>query len=234
MVYIAEQIMERPNMKKHTELIEVTVFLFLVIPSTVIASLNRVQASMSFPALAAASIFQDLGLLGLVVFFVWRNGEGLASVGLRWAQPVREALLGIVFFFPALGGVSLLLGGLRRVGMDVPEAPPSYLTPEGDAQSALAVLLLLVVAVSEEVLFRGYLLLRFRQLTKKVSVAVILSILFFSVGHLYEGIAGVIGVALLGLIYAVVYVWRGSLMMPIVMHFMHNYSAIFMSSVSGK
>jgi membrane protease YdiL (CAAX protease family) len=48
------------------------------------------------------------------------------------------------------------------------------------------------VAVAEETIFRGYLILRFRAVTGRTSAAVLLSSIVFSLGHGYEGMAGVI------------------------------------------
>ena len=62
----------------------------------------------------------------------------------------------------------------------------------------LAFILVTVVAVAEETIFRGYLILRFRAVTGRTSAAVLLSSIVFSLGHGYEGMAGVISVFSLG------------------------------------
>ena len=40
----------------------------------------------------------------------------------------------------------------------------------------------------------------------------------FAFGHTYEGFAGVLIVGVMGVVFALVYVWRKSLVAPIVMH----------------
>ncbi len=98
--------------------------------------------------------------------------------------------------------------------------------PHGLGQFVLAGLLVVVVAISEETIFRGYLLLRLTAVSGSVVFAVILSSLIFSMGHGYEGVAGVATTAVMGLILAVVYLWRGSLAAPMAMHFLQDFVAI--------
>jgi membrane protease YdiL (CAAX protease family) len=79
------------------------------------------------------------------------------------------------------------------------------------------------VAVSEEAIFRGYLIRRFTALFKNPVVALILSSAVFAMGHGYERSGGVAGVGLLGLIFGAIYLWRKSLVAPMVMHFIQNF-----------
>jgi membrane protease YdiL (CAAX protease family) len=50
--------------------------------------------------------------------------------------------------------------------------------------------------------------------------------LIFAVGHGYEGSAGVATVGVMGVLFAVVYLWRGSLVAPMVMHLLQDFLAI--------
>ncbi len=74
--------------------------------------------------------------------------------------------------------------------------------------------------------FRGYLILRFRALTASPTLAVLVSAVIFAIGHGYEGAAGVITVGTMGVIFALVYSWRQSLVAPIVMHFLQDFLVI--------
>jgi membrane protease YdiL (CAAX protease family) len=86
----------------------------------------------------------------------------------------------------------------------------------------LAAILVAVVAITEEMIFRGYLLLRLQTITGSPVAAVLLSSIVFSLGHGYEGTAGVITVGVLGVLFALVYLATGSLVAPIVMHFLQD------------
>jgi membrane protease YdiL (CAAX protease family) len=60
---------------------------------------------------------------------------------------------------------------------------------------------------------------------------VILSAGIFSLGHGYEGTAGVATVGLMGLIFALVYIWRKSLVAPMIMHFLQDFLVIVLLPV---
>jgi membrane protease YdiL (CAAX protease family) len=80
-------------------------------------------------------------------------------------------------------------------------------------------------------MFRGYLILRFKGITASPVAAVLLSAVIFSLGHGYEGTAGVITVGAMGV--ALVYMWRKSLVAPIVMHFLQDFIGIVLLSLLG-
>jgi membrane protease YdiL (CAAX protease family) len=92
-----------------------------------------------------------------------------------------------------------------------------------------------VVAIAEETIFRGYLILRFRALVGGTGWAVLLSAVVFSLGHGYEGTAGVVTVGFMGLAFALAYVWRKSLVMPMTMHFLQDFlSIVILPSLLGN
>jgi uncharacterized protein len=104
--------------------------------------------------------------------------------------------------------------------------PTSFLKGQGSAEALLAVLLVTVVAVAEETIFRGYLLLRLLPLLRSTAASVLLSSAIFAVGHGYEGSAGLVTIGLMGIALALVYLWRRSLVAPIVMHFLQDFLSI--------
>ena len=69
-------------------------------------------------------------------------------------------------------------------------------------------------------------ILRFRALVGSTGWAVLLSAVVFSLGHGYEGTAGVVTVGFMGLVFALTYVWRKSLVMPMTMHFLQDFMSI--------
>jgi membrane protease YdiL (CAAX protease family) len=211
---------------KRIQLAEVLVFLFLITPSVMLSSFTIQRASLTFPMVAVATILQDTALLLLIFFFVWRNGEPFSSLGWSLGRAWREVLLGVVLFVPMVLLIHLVESLLRSTGLSVPEAAPSYLIPSGVMELALAMVFLVVVAVSEEVIFRGYLVLRFSHLLQKPGAAVLLAAVVFSLGHGYQGTGGILGVWVLGVIFGAVYLWRGSLIAPMIMHFLQNFVGV--------
>jgi membrane protease YdiL (CAAX protease family) len=219
---------------RRQQVLEVLVFLFLIVPSMLFSFLAIKQGTVDFTLTAVSTIARDLGLLCLILFFLWRNRESLLRLGWTFKHGWRDILLGIGLSIPLFYGAGFLERLLIRVGFTVPSTPtPSFLTISDTAQILLAIILVMVVAVTEETIFRGYLTLRFRGTTGSRAVAVILSAFIFSLGHGYEGSAGVITIGAMGLVFALVYLWRKSLVAPMMMHFVQDFVSIVVVALLG-
>jgi len=83
------------------------------------------------------------------------------------------------------------------------------------------ILLVLRAAVVEEILFRGYLIEKVRQLSKSTAIAVVVSVAAFTYAHLSGwGPAHLIVVGAGGLVFALFYVWRRDLPSNMLAHFL--------------
>jgi membrane protease YdiL (CAAX protease family) len=217
------------------QLLEVSVFLFLIAPSLILSFFVVKQGDMSFVLTAVSTILRDLALVSLILFFLWRNRESIRqSLGWTLKNSWKEVLLGVGLFVPVTFGTAWLDRFLQTVGFSAPATPqPSFLAAAGLGEFILAFFLVLIVAVAEETIFRGYLILRFSAIAGSRTVAVLVSTVIFSLGHGYEGTAGVITVGVLGLTFALVYVWRKSLVAPVVMHFLQDFIGIILLPLLG-
>jgi membrane protease YdiL (CAAX protease family) len=219
---------------RRRELLEVLVFLFLIVPSMLLSFLVVRQGGLGFVVTAWATIGRDLGLVSLIVFFLWRNGEPVGRIGWTLKSGGKEATLGMALFIALFAGTIILESLLRSAGVPAPATPrPQFLTARGPAELGLALALVAVVAVAEETIFRGYLILRFSAVTRRPAVAALLSAIVFSLGHGYEGTTGVITVGVMGLGLAFVYLWRRTLLAPTVMHFLQDFVGIILLPLLG-
>jgi membrane protease YdiL (CAAX protease family) len=229
---VSDQSRMAPNRKVQAG--EVAVFLLLIVPSLALSLFAIRQGQLNFVLTATAIILRDLGLVSLVLFFLWRNGEPISRIGWTSRHLVRELILGVVCFVPLFLGAALLELALLRAGLSAPKTSlPSFLKAQGPAQAFLALVLVTVVAVAEETIFRGYLLLRFQAVLRSTTAAVLLSSVIFAIGHGYEGSAGLVTVGVMGAVFALVYLWRGSLVAPIVMHFLQDFLGIVLLPLLG-
>jgi len=214
---------------------EVSVFLFLIIPSMALSFFAIKQGGLNFLLVAISAILRDLALVSLILFFIWRNHEPATRIGWTLKNSRKEIYLGIMLFIPFTLGTGLLEKGLRAIGLSVPSTPlPSFLAARGMGEFLLAFVLVVIVALAEETIFRGYLILRFKAITANPIGAVLLSAAIFSLGHGYEGSAGVVTVGVMGVVFALVYMWRQSLVAPIVMHFLQDFIGIVLLPLLGK
>ncbi len=214
--------------------LEVLVFLSLVVPSMILSWFVIRPGRLNFVLVAWSVILRDLSLVGLVVFFAWRNQEPLEGIGWAFRNRWRDMRLGIVLFLPFFAAVNALEAGLRAAGLSAPSAASlAFLTPRGRAEVLLGLFLVVIVAATEETIFRGYLILRFTPITGSPLAAILLSSAVFSLGHGYEGTAGVATVAFMGVMLGLVYVWRGSIVAPAVMHFLQDFLGIVLAPLAG-
>jgi membrane protease YdiL (CAAX protease family) len=213
--------------------LELLVFLLLIVPSTVLSFFVIPHANLGFVITAWATIAHDVALVGLIAFFVWRNGEPAGAIGWRVGGSSREVAIGAAAFVPMLYGMSLFERGFRQLGFSAPTRTPRFLTASGPDDVVLALVLVAVVAVAEETAYRGYLIRRLASVSGSPTLAVLLSAFIFSLGHSYEGTAGVATVGVTGVVLALVYLWRGSLVAPVVMHFLQDFTGIVLVSVLG-
>jgi len=215
-------------------LIEVSIFLFLIVPSMVLSFFAIKTGSIGFGVSAIATILRDLALVSLILYFLWQNRESVLSIGWTLQDGWREVGVGILLFFPVFYGAGYLDRFLQSLGFSAPAtSTPSFLSPQGVGEIILALVLVTVVAISEETIFRGYLILRFEETLKSPTLAVLLSGVVFSLGHGYEGASGAITVGAMGIAFAVVYLWRKSLIAPIVMHFLQDFVGIVLLPLLG-
>jgi CAAX protease family protein len=91
--------------------------------------------------------------------------------------------------------------------------------------------------LSEE-LWRVFILTRFEKLLGKAGliIALILSSLMFGIGHLYQGLSGMISISIIGLLYALVYLRKRLILEAICAHSMENIISIVLGYIiySGK
>jgi membrane protease YdiL (CAAX protease family) len=216
-------------------LFEVGVFLFLILPSMALSFFAVKRGSLGFNLTATATILRDLGLVALIIYFFRCKEEPLQRLGWRWGNYPREMLLGVLLFIPMNFAAEFIDRGLIHAGFSPPATPLPALEATGSVfESLLGLLLVAIVAFSEETMFRGYLILRFRQLTASKILAVIFATVIFAFGHGYEGSAGMAAVGFLGLVLALVYLWRGSLVAPITMHFLQDFLGIVLGPLLTK
>ena len=214
-----------PNFRE--QLFEVLTFCFLIVPGLAFSFVAGPSVKENFLLGVVGVMLSDLALVTLVCFFLWHNGEKFARIGWVSKGYEKEIVLGVILYFPLIYGLSFIGQWLQSAGIPFPKGHvPSFLEPTKTYQRIVATFMVLVVAISEETIFRGYLMLRLKSVTGSPVAAVVISSIIFSIGHGYEGLGGVIIVGTMGTVFAIIYLWRKSLMAPIAAHFMQDFMAI--------
>ncbi|MCD4774410.1 MAG: CPBP family intramembrane metalloprotease [Bacteroidales bacterium] len=101
--------------------------------------------------------------------------------------------------------------------------------------SGLSVNLLIIAiipALGEEFMFRGIFLRLFKEWTKNIHLAVIISAVLFSALHLQ--FYGFLPRMMLGIILGYLFVWSGSIWVPVLVHFTNNAAAVIASYLANR
>ncbi|NLE00945.1 MAG: CPBP family intramembrane metalloprotease [Fibrobacter sp.] len=212
--------------KIHT--IELIIILSIIIPPAAIALFSHQLSRMSFSFLAVSTITRDLGYLLLILFLQWRGNEPFSTIGLNFKKTGDEILAGGFLFFPVYFLSVFIQKALAEFGLLVPHITvPAIYENRTIYQQILAIMLIFVVAITEETIFRGYIYQRLQEILANKALAVFFSAILFASGHSYQGIAGVIITGFLGLSLSLIFLWRGSLITPIVIHILYDYIGFF-------
>jgi membrane protease YdiL (CAAX protease family) len=80
------------------------------------------------------------------------------------------------------------------------------------------------VAICEEFIYRGFAQFVFQDWSHSVLVGLFASSLLFSVAHLYQGRKGLVSTFAVGMLFASVRAWTGTLLPTIVGHFVADFT----------
>ena len=176
-------------------------------------AVGRPWLDLAFQLVALALAFVPVLLAG---HFLIRSGESMAAIGVTRRVPARDVVLGLALA-SLVGGTGLFLYlGARGAGANLTVVPENL----PDVWWRIPVLLLAAVkdGVVEEVLVVGYLLHRLRQLGWGDNRALLTSALVRGSYHLYQGIGGFAGNAVMGLLFGRIYQRTGRTMPLVIAH----------------
>ena len=156
---------------------------------------------------------------GIVVFASWimgpvRNGASLESLGIRLPSPVGygQLLLPLLVVAASLAIVSLYVGVVSLLGMDIPQSLPDDIGLEGPAIIGSFALVVLWGPLAEEVFFRGFI---FPGLMGRLGFAgaAVVSSLLFALAHVdgVERLVMVPPIFAIGMLLAWLYQRTGSI-----------------------
>lgn len=158
---------------------------------------------------------------------------GLQELGL--SMPEGNGL------FISIGGIVLVLIGLtfqqhgiRRSELGAQAVVESigkihWLLPKTRNQHGLWVAVSIHAGLCEELFYRGFLVL-FLSNWLPFWAACLAMTFMFGLGHMYQGIKGVVGTAILGAIFLGLYLLTGSLWLSIIAHALYDVSMGFLAS----
>ncbi len=156
-----------------------------------------------------------------------------SSLGLAIPRPALTAIVSIVLAAFVLANQLL---SLRRLAAHPAEAqgvlPQLALKifPQDTIERVAFFAVVVTVAICEELIYRGFVQRIFEDWSGGLILAGIFgSAAMFAAAHLYQGKRGVITTLVVGILFAAIRAWTGSLLAPFIAHFIADITAGFLA-----
>ena len=176
----------------------------------------------------AVSLLDAVVVVGLVVMLLRAHRESVRDVLLGRVRLLREALLGIamipLIFFVVLVILAVVLTYAPQLH-NVPRNPLEDMLQTTTDAAIFAVVVMIAGGVREEVQ-RAFIVHRFGQYLGGGIYGVLIYSVLFGLGHWEQGRDAAIATAILGAIWGLVYLRRGSIVAPVISHAGFNLAQI--------
>lgn len=217
----------------HWDYIAILAVLAVIVPWR---SSARVQALLDSQTLApggrvslyiSTMIFQ----WGISAIILWRAlAHGVSAARLGLDVPNVEISVVIAGVLSTLLVINQIFGVKRIAGL-----PPEKrgliarlaekLLPRSRSEIIAGVALVATVGACEEFIYRGFIETIFEQALASAIAGAVISAVFFSIAHVYQGRRGLVTTFIVGLIFSAARIWTHSLMPSMVIHFAVDLSA---------
>jgi uncharacterized protein len=187
---------------------------------------------LSPPFIFTLSLLDAVLVVALVFGFLRAHGERARNVLFGHRSTIREVLVGFAFLPVAFVVVVLVLSAVLMFAPqlhNVPRNPLEDLLLNWNDALIFAVVVMVSGGVREEVQ-RGFVLHRFGRYLGGAPVGIVVYSALFGLGHVDQGIDAAIATGVLGAVWGVLYVARGSIAAPMVSHASFNLAQLIKSA----
>jgi membrane protease YdiL (CAAX protease family) len=171
---------------------------------------------------ASTVAFQWLAA-GVILWRTAAHGIHASQLGLLIPNPALTAAVSIVLAALVFANQIFSLRRLTSSPSEIKGILPQLalkLFPQDDIERLVFFALVATVAICEELIYRGFVQQVFENWSGEHIIPGILgSAAFFALAHLYQGRRGLASTFMIGLLFSVIRAWTGSLLAPMVAHF---------------
>ena len=211
----------------------------LEVVAVAVGGLVLAPAGIWLLGLSAQGIYQDVSqlvlyltlesslTLGIILLLLWAGDRRLRDLGWSARGWWRESFIG-VSVVPLLFGAVILVRLLFQIFLPQyvsEENPLLEMIQDGTDLGLLLFSSVFVGGIKEE-LQRAFILVHFRKHLGGAVPGLILWSVFFGAGHSFQGIDFAVAAGVLGLLFGLLYLWRGHLAAPIVAHALYDIFAL--------
>lgn len=185
---------------------------------------TRVDGSLSAPFVFALTLLDTILLLSLIFAFLLRRGDSPRRVFLGDRPVAREVGAGVLSVPVAMTIVIVVSLIVRRFAPSLRNVPDNPLEAFVGTPAGLWMFLFVVIVAGgvREELQRAFLLHRFRFDLGQPWMGVFITSLAFGMGHTLQGLDVAIITGVLGALWGVIYLVRGSAVAAMVSHSLFN------------
>lgn len=208
-------------------------FLAIAVPLLGRRRIRRLLASPSTTArerlaLYFSTILSQWAAVGIIL---WRSkAHGISSRQLGWTIPHLSLVITVAVILASLILLNQLLS-LRHLASDPAQSQKEIVQlalrifPQDNWELLAFAAVVATVAICEELIYRGFVQGLMSQWSGRAWIGIVLASLLFGIAHLYQGIRGVSSTLVVGIIFSTIRWWTGSLLPPILAHFVADLTA---------
>jgi membrane protease YdiL (CAAX protease family) len=226
------------RIQMHWDFAVILIILGAVVP---LVSRRRLRHLMELPSTTKmdrlalyASTFAFQWFAACVV--LWRStarGLGAAQLGLAVPSPGRTIALSVILSVLILANQLLSLRRLASHPEEMHGLLPQLalkIFPQDQVERLVFGALVATVALCEEFIYRGFAQRVFEDWSGgAVAAGAVGSAICFALAHLYQGRRGLASTFAVGLVFASVRAWTGSLLVPVLVHFVADLTVGFLA-----
>lgn len=194
---------------------------------------NPFRTPSSLNELLAHASLEGLLTISMIGLLLWLGREDPGSIGFDRKDFKRQLRSGVIAGAVIFALANLMTSVLSAFINSTDAAGGVKHLFKNPYQLPLWLFLGIFGGGVVEELERAFILTRFEKLLGKsgLYLAILLSTLFFGLGHLYQGVAAAVGIALTGSFYAVVYLRKRSLLEAMVAHAFYDSVGIVLAYI---
>jgi uncharacterized protein len=217
----------------HWDFAVILIFLGAVAPWLSYRRVRRlIQAAtigtMERLALYASTIAFQWLVAGVILWRTAAQAIHPNRLGLALPKPALTISLSIVLCLLALMNQIFSVRRLAARPLELKGTLPQLVLkifPQTDVERLVFTALVITVAVCEELIYRGFVQRVFQDASGgAVAVGIFVSALFFAVAHLYQGRRGLTSTFIVGVLFASIRWWTGSIVPSACAHFVADLS----------
>lgn len=181
-------------------------------------------------------VLQGTAALALIAFVLHKGGHSWRGLGWRFDSVGRDVLAGGLGLATIYALQLCIVAWIFIISLLWPELMKETMRNRVELAGkfvplplSLLIPFCLFVALYEELMFRGFLLTRLRVVLGNWIGPVLIGCTIFAMGHLYEGWLGVFQVFTLAVILSGLFVLRGSILAPILVHAAFNFISLWLA-----